>query len=127
MMSFQKEKLEAALFVSPILDMEQMIRDMMQWAGVSMEQLEQEKEIPTDFGQTLSWDYHRYVVENPIRDWDIPTEILYGSDDNLTKRETVDQFVDKFGCHLTVMEHGEHWFHTREQLAVLDAWTEQVQ
>ena len=24
--------------------------------------------------------------------------------------------------HLTVMENGEHWFHTDEQLAFLDVW-----
>ena len=33
-------------------------------------------------------------------------------------------FGSKPACvRLTVMEEGEHWFHTPEQLAVLDRWT----
>ena len=27
---------------------------------------------------------------------------------------------------LTVMENGEHWFHTAEQLAFLDGWVKEV-
>lgn len=27
-----------------------------------------------------------------------------------------------FGCTVAVMENGERWFHTEDQLAVLDAW-----
>ena len=38
-------------------------------------------------------------------------------------RDTVDAFVQRFGCGLTVLEEGEHWFHTPEQLAALEAWT----
>ena len=48
--------------------------------------------------------------------------ILYAGKDHLTAREAVDDFARRFGCTVTVMENGEHWFHTEEQLAVLDAW-----
>ena len=54
--------------------------------------------------------------------WDSPTAILYAGKDHLTVWETVDDFAQRFGCTVTVMENGEHWFHTEEQLAVLDAW-----
>ena len=40
----------------------------------------------------------------------------------MTERETIDDFARRFGGTVTVMENGEHWFHTEEQLAVLDAW-----
>ena len=46
----------------------------------------------------------------------------YAGQDHLTARKTVDDFARRFGCTVTVMEYGEHWFHTEEQLAVLDAW-----
>ena len=39
----------------PILDMEKLIRDMMGWAGATQEQIQQVGEIPTTFGETLSW------------------------------------------------------------------------
>ena len=110
-----------AYFISPIVDMESLIRGMMAVAGVSEEQLEAARLIPTDFGQDLSWDYLCYVRAHPIR-WQVPTQILYGSRDDLTLPETMAAFAKAQGAGLTVMEGGEHWFHTPEQLRFLDAW-----
>ena len=53
---------------------------------------------------------------------DRETAILYTGKDHLTARGTVVTFSRRFGCSVTVMENGEHWFHTEEQVAVLDAW-----
>ncbi len=122
LLAFQETKLEKSLFVSPILNMEKLIHDMMGWADVTEEQLKQAGEIPTDFGETLSWKYLTYAEERRITIWDSPTSILYAGQDHLTARGTVDNFVRWFGCAIMVMENGEHWFHTKEQLAVLDAW-----
>lgn len=122
LLAFQEAKLEKSLFVSPILDMEKLIRDMMGWAEVTREQLQQAGEIPTAFGETLSWKYLTYAAEHRITKWDSPTAILYAGQDHLTARKTVEEFARRFGCTVTVMENGEHWFHTEEQLAVLDAW-----
>ena len=94
MHTLQNFKIEKALFISPILDMEQLIVDMMSWANVSEKELSERKEIPTDFGETLSWEYLCFVRANPIN-WKTPTEILYAEHDNLTSRQTVDKFIDK--------------------------------
>ena len=122
LLAFRDVKLEKSLFVSPILDMEKLIRDMMGWAGVTWAQLQQAGEIPTAFGETLSWKYLTYAAEHRIIKWNSPTAILYAGQDHLTARETARDFAQRFGCTVTVMENGEHWFHTEEQLAVLDAW-----
>ena len=122
LLAFRDVKLEKSLFVSPILDMEKLIRDMMGWAGVTWAQLQQAGEIPTAFGETLSWKYLTYAAEHRITKWDSPTAILYAGQDHLTARETARDFAQRFGCTVTVMENGEHWFQTEEQLAVLDAW-----
>ncbi len=114
--------LERALFVSPVTDMERLILRMMEWAAVTPEQLEKEREIPTAFGETLSWKYLCYVREHPVTHWAVPTRILYAERDALVERETIEDFVRQFGAELTVMEEGEHWFHTEEQLAVLRQW-----
>ena len=121
MHTLQNSNIKKALFISPILDMEQLILNMMNWANVSEETLCEKKEISTDFGETLSWKYLCFVRENPIV-WNIPTEILYGEKDNLTSCETVDKFIKNHNAHLTVMENGEHWFHTEEQLIFLNNW-----
>ncbi|MBB5226648.1 alpha/beta hydrolase [Treponema ruminis] len=78
--------------------------------------------IPTSFGEDLSWDYLCYVREHPLS-WNVPTKILYGSNDNLTSFESMSNFAKKHNARLTVMENGEHWFHTEEQMKFLDEWT----
>ena len=116
---------DRALFVSPVLDMERLILDMMSWVGVSEQALREQGEIPTDFRETLSWAYLCYVREHPIT-WQVSTEILYAGGDHLVSRQTVERFAAEHGAGLTVLEGGEHWFHTEEQLAFLDGWVKRV-
>lgn len=124
MLAFEKEIFDRALFVSPVLDMPNLISKMMIWASVSEEQLYQERVISTSFGQTLSWEYLKYAREHPIKNWKTATRILYGENDDLTEADIVNNFAQKHKCKVTVMEQGEHWFHTQKQLDVLYGWTE---
>lgn len=113
--------LHKAYFISPIVDMEKLIGDMMQWANVTETELKSKGVIHTEFGEDLSWDYLCYVREHPIQ-WRVPTSILYGSKDNLTSLETVRAFAEQHNAALIVMEGGEHWFHTEDQMHFLDEW-----
>jgi len=113
--------ISGAYFISPIVDMEKLICDMMAWANVTEAELQSKGVIRTDFGEDLSWEYLRYVRNHPI-DWTVPTRILYGSCDKLTTLETISGFAEKQNALLTVMEGGEHWFHTEEQMRFLDKW-----
>ena len=115
------EMIHTAYFISPIVDMEKLITDMMQWTNVSESELETEGIIHTDFGEDLSWEYLSYVRSHPIK-WRVPTQILYGSNDHLTSLETITDFANKHQATLTVMEGGEHWFYTKEQMAFMDKW-----
>lgn len=115
------KKIEKAYFISPIVDMEQLILDMMQWVGVTEEELQEQKRIETTFGETLSWEYLVWVRMHPIY-WKIPTRILYGSKDHLQSIDTIERFVKQFGASVSVMENGEHWFHTKEQMNFVDNW-----
>ena len=85
------------------------------------DELQEKGIIATDFGEDLSWEYLTWVRSHPVS-WHIPTEILYGSEDNLQSMDTVKAFAAGCGAGLTVMEHGEHWFHTEEQLQFLREW-----
>lgn len=126
MLSFRDATLEKYLFISPVLDMERLIRNMMMWASVSEDELREKQTIPTDFGETLSWEYLEYAKKHPVTKWEVPGEILYAGKDYLTERSTVDAFTETSGAGLTVMEDGEHWFHTPEQLDVLTGWIEKM-
>jgi pimeloyl-ACP methyl ester carboxylesterase len=113
--------IQKAYFISPIVDMEKLIGDMMVWAKVTEAELETRGVIHTQFGEDLSWDYLSYVRSHPI-EWRLPTKILYGCKDNLTSLETISRFAKTHNADLTVMENGEHWFHTDEQMKFLDDW-----
>ena len=121
LISLADKKITKAMLISPIVDMERLILDMMLWANVSEEEFSIKKEIETSFGETLSWEYLSYVRENPIS-WNIPTEILYGKKDNMTSVSTMTDFSKKINANITIMSGGEHWFHTKEQMCFLDNW-----
>lgn len=87
-----------------------MTEGALEWAG----------EIPTRFGETvlgvpaLGPGPPRHMAgahRGPLRERGYPY-----------LREMVDQFLAKTGGALTVMEGGEHWFHTPEQMKVLEVW-----
>ncbi len=125
MNALQGKTIEKALFISPIVNMEKLIIDMMLWANVNEQQLMREGEIETAFGETLSWEYLQYVRNNQLS-WNVTTEILYAEKDNLTSRETVAAFCKATNATVTVMEDGEHWFHTDLQMEFLDHWIKRV-
>lgn len=116
-----QEKIARAYFISPIVDMQRLIMDMMGWAHVSEEELRSVGSIATNFGETLSWDYLCWTRSHPAR-WQVPTSIAYGGRDYLTSRTTIAAFAGSCGARLSIMQDGEHWFHTPEQMAFLDAW-----
>ncbi len=121
-MAYREEPVERALFLSPMLDMKSLISNMMKWFDVSEERLKEEQVIETPMGETLYWDYYVYVNEHPVDKWDVPTEILYGSKDELSEYGIVEDFTKRFSCKLKIAEGAEHYFHTPEQLKVLDKW-----
>lgn len=121
MCALPQGKIKKAYFISPIVDMEKLIGNMMSWANVSEEELREKGAVETGFGETLSWKYLCYVRSHPPG-WTVPTEILYAGQDNLTDRATITAFAGAHGAGLTVMEAGEHWFHTPEQMQFLDDW-----
>lgn len=126
MAAYQNIYFEKCLFVSPILDMERLIKNMAMWAGVSLDELKKQKEIETSFGETLSWNYYQFVRNNPVESWESKTFILYGEKDNLTEKNILDSFIEKYNCEINILTEGEHYFHTIYQLEYLENWIRKV-
>lgn len=125
MCALNDEPIDQAFFISPIVDMERMILNMMHCADISEECLYEKKQIITQSGEILSWKYLSYVRSHPLK-WTIPTHILYGDQDNLTSIDTIKQFADRVNADLTIMKNGEHWFYTEEQMIFLDNWVKTI-
>ncbi len=121
MISLADKRIEKAFFISPVVNFEKLIEGMMLRSGVSEDELKERGEILTESGELLSWKYLCYVREHPARRI-ARTHILYGSADRLVQYGDVSAFAEKTGATLTVMQDGEHWFHTEEQMKFLDEW-----
>lgn len=120
--AYADKPLGRCLFLSPVVDMERIIVNMMRWFEVSEERLREEGEISTPIGKTLSWEYYSFVKAHPIEQWPHTTSILRGAKDEVCDASSVTEFCRRFGCDMTVMEEGEHFFHTEEQLAFYRSW-----
>jgi len=117
---------EKAYLISPVVDMELIIRRRMAQENVTEEELRKKGTIPSTFGPPLSWDWLCWVAEHPV-EWNVPTMILYGDRDELTPYETIISFSQTHGACLTVMHGGGHWFHTKDQMQFLDDWLRREQ
>ena len=121
--TYSDRKIEKCLFQSPVVDMEYLIQQMFLWFQVTEERLCIEKEIPTPV-DTLRWDYYQYVKEHPICDWEIPTAILYGGNDNMQSAEVIQKFVGKYLCDLTISQDSEHAFMQERDRNIVEKWLE---
>ena len=121
MHALQGMEIKRAYFISPIVNMQNLIEKMMSQARVSEDELRDRGELDTGSGEKLSWKYLCYAREHPIC-WTAPTHILYGENDDLTSFETICEFANQIDATLTVMKNGEHWFHTAQQMRFLDDW-----
>ena len=111
MHALQGMEIKKAYFISPIVNMQILIEKVMSQARVSEDELRDMGELDTGSGEKLSWKYLCYAREHPIC-WTAPTHILYGKKDGLTSFETICEFANQIKATLTVMENGEHRFHT---------------
>lgn len=113
--------IDRAWFLSPVTDMERIIRNLMAYCHVSEEEFWERVTVENDI-ETLYYPYYTYVKSHPITKWGHETYILRGERDMLCEYEAVRQFADTFQCELTQQKEGEHWFHTTAQLEFFRAW-----
>ena len=126
LLAYKDEDIKQCVFLSPVLNMKVIIENMMICSNTTEEKLQEKKEIKTGFGQTLYWDYYEYVKNNPITKWNKKTFVLYGNKDNLQNENIIKDFCIKFNCELTVLENGEHFFHTEEQIKYYKKWLMEI-
>lgn len=126
LLAYKNEKINRCLFLSPVVNMEMVIDNLMLLSNVTVADLEEKLEIKTRFGQILYWDYYLYVKNNKITNWDKDTYILYGDNDNIQDINTIKKFSTSFKCNLLLLNGGEHYFHTEEQLNYYIKWLNEV-
>lgn len=122
LLAFQNESFEQCLFQSPVVDMQRLIVNMMQAAGVSEDRLQAEKVIDNSYGPRFEWEYYSYVKAHPIQKWEKPTTILMGSEDEVSEVDAVKTFASRFDAGLQLLEGSKHYLHTEEEVVEISKW-----
>lgn len=116
--------IKQAFFISPIASMFKIIFDYIFTGKISKEELKEKKLVTLEDGTTLSYDfYERYSESDYHGNWNVPTDILYGSNDELVYIETIVEFLKNHPLSkLTIKQDAGHWFHTDEELDFIKSW-----
>ncbi|MCI8342592.1 MAG: hypothetical protein HFE62_05200, partial [Firmicutes bacterium] len=96
MLALHSYDIKSAFFLSPVTNMKHVIQNIMKKFDITEEMLKNKVTIETP-EQPLCWEYHEYIVKNPILSWNVATYML----------------------------RGEHHFHTYEQLRFFGNWIEE--
>lgn len=121
LLAFADAEIERVWFLSPVTDMERIIRNLMAHCRVTEEEFRARVVVENEF-ETLYYPYYAYVKEHPVTRWDHETYILRGEHDSLCEYAWVRRFANRFGCELTEQAGGEHWFHTDAELEFFRNW-----
>lgn len=123
LLAYYRSAIRKSLFLSPVINMELVIQNMMDGFQIDEQRLREERKIPLPIGKTLDWEYYIYVRQHPVHfNPNSSISILYGSKDTLTPMEEINHFTEKYHAKLTVMENAEHYFHSDEQLVSFETW-----
>ena len=121
MQAFGGAVIRKALFVSLAQNINRLIVRMITWAGVTEAKLCGKGKIQPDLDEALSCRYLTWVREHPVKVCAVPWRFI-GRTEELAFIGVVNAFIAAHPAALTIVENGEHWFHTPEQLQVLAAW-----
>lgn len=114
--------IKQAFFISPIATMFQIIFNLMMDKGIHDRELKEKRTIVLDSGETLSYDFYEHVSKDKDN-WKVPTEILYGSHDELVYIENIADFLaDHPQSKLTIKSEAGHYFHTTEEREFIKKW-----
>lgn len=116
--------IKKAFFISPLVNMKEVIDGLMKQYNISLDALKTRKLINLDNGQTLSYDFYESLKERD--NWDIKTYVLYGEKDKLVDQKSIFNFISSHNSSLTIMKNGEHYFHTPGQLKFIKKWINDI-
>lgn len=119
--AYQDIPFASCLFQSPIVNMDDLIQVLFHWYQIDEQILKERKVIETPF-HTLTWDYYSYLKENPITKWNQSTSILYAANDELQSLDSIQEFVARYHCHLTIAEHSNHGFSDAKDVEIEKDW-----
>ena len=111
---------ERAWLVSPLLDLERYVRDVMSACSVTDERLEAETVVDTPRA-SLSWPDLCFLMEHPVR-LDMPSWTIRGDGDDVVPREALSRFLSAPGAELVEIAGGPHFLGEPPYLDTVASW-----
>ena len=113
-----------AFFISPIASMFKIVFDYIITGQVSKQELKEKRLVTAEDGTVVSYDfYEKYSKGDYHGNWNVPTDILYGSNDELVYIENIAAYLaSRPLSRLTIKQGAEHWFHTDEEKSFIKDW-----
>ena len=114
--------IDHAFFISPIADMLQIVINKMVSEGITRRELEEKRFVTCKDGTLLSYEFYKHVLNYKDK-WKVPTDILYGSHDELVYIENIADFLARHpNAKLTIKEGASHYMHTEEEKEFIKNW-----
>lgn len=123
--SDNKRHFNQVLFQSPIIDMNHLIQNMFVWFNVSEERLRKEKIVETEL-DTMTIEQFEFFRDNPIKNWNFNTSILFGAEDHMQTKELMEDFCKKYNANLTISEFSKHAFMEENDYEIFGKWLEKA-
>ena len=123
-----------AFFISPIASMSKILFDYIFTSKilfdyiftgqVSEKELEEKKFVTAPDGTLLSYGfYQKYRFSDYHGHWDVETDLLRGSRDELVYIENIEDFLKAHPqSKLTILEGAEHYIHDKEEMDFVRDW-----
>ncbi|MDO5285708.1 MAG: alpha/beta fold hydrolase [Actinomycetia bacterium] len=121
LLTARQDRLDAACFLSPVVDMVALVDLLMAAAGTTADEVREKGRVETPAGP-LVWDQLDFILTHRVENWIVPTRILRGQHDEVVPERSVHDFCTRFAAELTVVPGAGHHLHRPAELAAVARW-----
>lgn len=122
MIACENECLTQAYFLSPVVNLEQLVLQMMDDEGIDEAQLRVKEFIISPSGSIYHIDYLNFLRQHHTLNWNVQTHILTGEQDPISEVSQVQLFASLYHATFDIVEGAEHYFNRFEEINCFRLW-----
>ena len=108
--------IKQAFFISPVAQMHQVVFKTI------LNRMPEKRAVRYDDSLKVSFAYYLHMLNHKDH-WKVPTDILYGEDDELIDLDSIGAFLATHpGSRLTIKSGSKHFFHTKKEKEFIKNW-----
>lgn len=127
LLAYQDESITQCLLLSPVVDLIELTHEMLENDNRTIRDVFYNKQVTLSNGIIVREEDYTYLSNHSIKTLKCPLSILYGMKDNLIKFESIQKFVSQYNCKLVLSDESAHYFHTKEDMNMIEIWLNQIE